>query len=425
MAAETQYTVQLGMQQVSIANTNLDGTTGTYSTTIITGASSGTLLVRATIKSIATCSEGMIRFFVTGGGATRLIQEVHVQAIKPSADQAAFERTIDLNFPLQSGYTLKASTQIGETFNIIVQGLDWTYFTSAVRPDSQQFVANTGINGVSVANTNLDGTGTLATILTAGASATYKGCLIENVTIKSTAFATGSTTTPGMVRFFIFDGGSVTRLLTEIEIPAVTQSGTQESFYRKIPLNLNLAAGYSLKASTEKGDTFAVIAEGKDWKYPTLNQITNYTPATAAAVTTEELLHSLQVPANFLASTGLFEVYCSALFTASTNNKTYRISVNTTNSLSGATVVATAIANSGTVSTAGFARTFPIISDTALECMAGAATTLTNEYGNSGGTSANVTVPSVSAGFWVLISAQKATGAETATARWSMVNKII
>jgi hypothetical protein len=424
MAAETQYTAQLGMQQVSTANTNLDGTTGTYSNTIVTGASNGTLLLRATIKSIVACSEGMIRFFVTGGGSTRLIQEVHVEATKPGADQRSFERSVELNFPLQSGYTVKASTQIGETFNVFIEGLDWTYYSNSVRPESTQYTANTGMNSISTANTNLDGTGTVTGILTAGASATYKGCLIESVTIKSTAFATGTTTTPGMVRFFIYDGTN-TRLYTEVDVPAVTQSATQSSFYRKVPLNLNLQAGWSLKASTEKGDTFAVIAEGKDWKYPTANQITNYTPASAGVVTTEELLHSLQVPANLLTSGGLFEVYCSALFTASTNSKTFRISVNTTNTLSGATVIATAIANSASISTSGFARTFPIISDTALECMASAATSLTNEYGNSAGTSANVTVPSVSAGFWVLISAQKASSGETATARWSMVNKII
>jgi hypothetical protein len=412
------------MQQVSVANANLDGTTGTYSSTIITGASSGTLLVRATIKSIVTCSEGMIRFFVTGGGTTRMIHEEHVYATKPSADQPAFERTIDLNFPLQSGYTLKCSTQVGETFNIIVQGLDWAYFTAAVRPDSQQFVANTGINGVSTANTNLDGTGTIATILTAGSSSTYKGCLIENVTITATAFATGSTTTPGMVRLFIYDGSSVTRLLTEVEIPAVTQSGTQPTFSRKIPLNFYLQAGWSLKASTEKGDTFAIAAEGKDWKYPAANQITNYTPASGTAVTTEELLHSLQVPANLMASGGLFEVYSSALFTASTNNKTFRIYINTSNTLTAATLLATAIANSASVSTVGFARTFPIINDTTLECMAGTTTTLGNQYTSSAGTSANTTVPSVSAGFWILISGQKATAGETDTIRWSMVNKI-
>ncbi|HWY13298.1 MAG TPA: hypothetical protein VN026_18345 [Bacteroidia bacterium] len=424
MAAETQYTAQTGIQQVTTANSNLDGTTGTYCSAILTGASSGTLIVSITCKAVATTTEGMIRLFVSGGGATRMIMEIPVGAVKPDSNDEAFEYKTQMNFPLQSGYTLIASTQNAETFNIIAEGLDWTYFTSMVRPDSTKYTANTGINSVSTANTNLDGTGTLATILTAGASATYNGCLIESVTVKSTAFATGTTTTPGMVRLFLYDGVSVTRLLTEIKVPPVTQSGTLQSFYRKIPLNFNLKAGYSIKASTEKGDTFSVICEGKDWNYPVATQVTNYTPASGTSVTTEELLHSLQVPANVIASGGLFEVYASVLFTASTNNKTFRIYVNTSNTLTSATLLGTAIANSASVASVGFARTFPVINDTTLECLAGTTSSLTSEYNSSGGTSANVTVPSVSAGFWVLFSGQKVTAGETDTIRWSMVRKL-
>src|ERR1043166_6273844 len=118
MAAETQYTVQLGMQQVTTANSNLDGTTGTYSSTILTGASNGTLITKVTVKATVTTTEGMVRLFVTGGGNTRLILEIPVDAIKPDSNDEAFERTVELNFPLQSGYTLKASTQNGETMNV-------------------------------------------------------------------------------------------------------------------------------------------------------------------------------------------------------------------------------------------------------------------------------------------------------------------
>jgi hypothetical protein len=420
MAAETQYTVQLGMQQVSTANSNLDGTTGTYSNTIVTGASNGSLVLRAKIKSTMTCSQGMIRFFVTGGGSTRLIMEVPVEATKPSADQRSFEQTVELNFPLQSGYTMKASTQVGETFNIFMEALDWTYFTSSVRPESTQYVANTGMNSISTANTNLNGTGTVVTILTAGASATYKGCLVENVIIKSTAFATGTTTTPGMVRLFIYDGTN-TYLYTEIEVPAVTQSATQQSFYRKIPLNLNLQAGWILKAAPEVGDTFSVIAEGKDWKYPSANQITNYTPASNTATTSEEILHSLQVPANLFASGGLMSVYANLAFTNSANSKTYRIYAHSSNTLTGATLLATIVAT--TSAGGGFSRFFPILSDTSVDAFGGTTTSLATQYAQTTGTSANVTVPSVSAGFYILISGQKASSGETSTVRWSMVKK--
>lgn len=423
MAAETQYTVQLGMQQVFTANTNLDGTTGAYSGTILTGTSNGTLIKRFRIKSTGICTEGMIRFFVTGGGSTRMLLEVPVIPVKPDSNDEAFENIIEMNFPLQSGYTLKASTQVGETFNIFAEALDWTYFTSSVRPDSQQYTANTGLNSISTANTNLDGTGTVTSILTAGASPTYKGCLVENVIIKSTAFATGTTTTPGMVRLFIYDGTN-TRLYTEIKVPPVTQSGTTQSFYRKVPLNLYLQAGYILKASTEKGDTFAVIAEGKDWNYPAANQITNYTPVSGTAVTTEELLHSLQVPANLFASGGMMHFYSGIVCSSNANSKTFRVYVNTSNTLSGATLLGTYVANSATVASAGFSRLFAIISDTSIECHGGAANQAQNSYNTSAFTSASTTVPSVSAGFWVLVSTQKINAGDTATLRFSVVEKM-
>jgi len=164
--------------------------------------------------------------------------------------------------------------------------------------------------------------------------------------------------------------------------------------------------------------------EGKDWKYPSDSQVTNYTPASGTNTTSEELLHSLQVPANVIASGGLFEVYASLLFTASVNSKTFRIYVNSSNSLTAATLLGTVSTTNSGISTTAFSRTFPVINDTTLECMAGTTTALTTQYNTSAGTSANVTVPSVSAGFWVLISGQKGLGTETDTVRWSMVKKL-
>mgnify|MGYP001559759918 CR=1 FL=1 len=73
-----------------------------------------------------------------------------------------------------------------------------------------------------------------------------------------------------MVRLFIYDG-STNYLLSEIPVGAVTKSATAHSYSSRIIFNGNdfaLKSGYLLKASTQVGETFNVIAEGLDWTYP-------------------------------------------------------------------------------------------------------------------------------------------------------------
>jgi len=123
-----------------------------------------------------------------------------------------------------------------------------------------QYTANTGMVSISTANTNLDGTGTLGTVLTASAAGTA-GTLIKSVTVK----ATGNTT-QGMVRLFIYDGTN-TRLVAEIEVPAVTKGANDPAFEVRMETNFALKALEELRASTEKAESFNVIAEGLNWAY--------------------------------------------------------------------------------------------------------------------------------------------------------------
>ena len=119
-----------------------------------------------------------------------------------------------------------------------------------------------GIGQVATANTNRDGTGTLATILTAGAS----GSRIDAINIKATG-----TTTAGMIRLFIHDGTNA-RLLTEVPVMVLTPSGTLPSWEAQLNTNtmtqvlpLVLPTGYSLRAATNNAETFNVIALGGDF----------------------------------------------------------------------------------------------------------------------------------------------------------------
>lgn len=270
MAAETQYTANTGLVQITTANTSLtgSGTVGTDIYNVITGASNGTIIKSFIIKSIAATSEGMVRLFVYDGTNTRLLNEIHVPANTPSATNPAFEYTWNCNIKLESGFIIRATTQTGDDFNIIAEGLDWAYYGSGVRPESTNYTANTGVTLITTANTSLTGSGTLNTdiwtVIAAGASGSgWKGLKIESINIKAIV-----TTTMGMVRLFLYDGTN-TRLMTEIPVPAVTQSATEPTFERKITLgNFNLKAGWEIRATTEKSESISIIAEGNDWKYP-------------------------------------------------------------------------------------------------------------------------------------------------------------
>jgi hypothetical protein len=259
MAEETQFQANTGMQTISTANSNLDGT-GTLSAAIITGASNGTLINTVTIKAQSNTSQGMVRLFIYDGTNTKLVAEIEIPAVTKSATDTSFELTMQTDFALKSGWSLKASTEVANTFNVIAEGLNWAY-PIAVRPESSRFTANTGMATISTANSNLDGTGTLGTVLTAASF----GTTIQSVTVKSQA-----NTTAGMVRLFLYDGTN-TKLLTEIQVDATTKSTTAHSFSRKIDFSgkgFALASGWLLKASTENAETFNIIAEGLNWTYP-------------------------------------------------------------------------------------------------------------------------------------------------------------
>lgn len=121
-----------------------------------------------------------------------------------------------------------------------------------------------GMGQVLVANPNRDGTGTLATIFTAGTD----GSRIDLVVVQAIG-----TTTAGMVRLFIHDGTNA-RLFEEIPVRAVTPSGTIPAFSTSIGENgevntgkypILLPSGYSLRASTNNSEAFNVIAFGGDF----------------------------------------------------------------------------------------------------------------------------------------------------------------
>jgi hypothetical protein len=263
MAEETQYTANTGLVSISTANGGRDGS-GTLGT-VLTGASGGTLIKTIFIKAITDTTEGMIRLFVddASGSNIRLIKEIDVPAITKASINKAFEAVVDLNFVLESGFILKAGTEKAETFNIVAEGLNWTYYSSGVRMDTTKYLANTGTVVISTANANLNGTGTLGLVYTAGSSATYKGSSINSITIK-----TSVNDTPGMVRLYL-DNLTTKFCFMEIVIPTITKSATDRAFEHTIVFenDLDIQAGYKIHASTQVAESFHVMVNGNDWNY--------------------------------------------------------------------------------------------------------------------------------------------------------------
>jgi len=259
MSAETQYTANTGFATINRPNTSLTGS-GTLSYDIwdiLLAASNGTFIKTVTIKSQGKTVQGMIRLFIYNGTYTRLFKEIEIPDITQTATAPAFEITIPINFTLQSGWNLRATSDQSGTFNIIVEGQNWAYYGASVRADTTKFAPKNTMANIATGNSLLDGSGTTATILTSS------GCNVLSITIK----ATGNTTA-GMVRFFLYDG-TYTKLLTEVPVDATTQSGTSQAFYHKIVFNdgFALKSGWTIKASTQNSESFNILSESVDWSY--------------------------------------------------------------------------------------------------------------------------------------------------------------
>jgi hypothetical protein len=109
---------------------------------------------------------------------------------------------------------------------------------------------------LSAANTNVDGTGTLVDVVSAGSS----GSRLDKVRICATG-----TTTLGKVRLFLFDGTN-TYLYKEILVPAVTPSTSIAVFDQDYDLDglVLPASTWKLRAAPNNAEAFKVFVKGGD-----------------------------------------------------------------------------------------------------------------------------------------------------------------
>lgn len=109
---------------------------------------------------------------------------------------------------------------------------------------------------IATANTNRDGTGTVATLITGAAS----GTRIAEIVVKARV-----TTTAGQVRVFLYDG-STYYFFDEIAVAAATVSNSVQAV-RVSTLYNNLVlpnASWSVRVATHNAESIDVTALGAD-----------------------------------------------------------------------------------------------------------------------------------------------------------------
>lgn len=132
--------------------------------------------------------------------------------------------------------------------------------------DYSLHTANTGIATISSANSSLTGSNATAVL---SASSGFNGTIVKSVRLKAT-----QPVTKGMVRLFLANN-SVVSLYKEIMIPETPMLRNTPIPTPLLPTyevllegGLCLEEGAQLLAATQNGESFNVIAEGLDWKYP-------------------------------------------------------------------------------------------------------------------------------------------------------------
>lgn len=118
--------------QVSTANTARDGS-GTIADVVATPGANGSRVDEVEIAATAATTAGVVRLFLHNGTAYRLLREVLISAVTPSATVAvwsAIVRFTDANgayagLVVPSGWKLGASTHNLETFNLFAKGGDF------------------------------------------------------------------------------------------------------------------------------------------------------------------------------------------------------------------------------------------------------------------------------------------------------------
>lgn len=114
-----------------------------------------------------------------------------------------------------------------------------------------------GAGTCSTANTNRDGTGTIATLLTAAAA----GTRVDRIVVTAQG-----TTAAGMLRLFVKNAAGSFFLRNEIPVTAITPGATTQAFTSTVTISngLFLPSGWGIGAAPHNAETYTLSVEGGD-----------------------------------------------------------------------------------------------------------------------------------------------------------------
>lgn len=118
---------RVGVANISSASAIRTTTGVTGLTSLFVAGTNGSRVDRIRVKATATTTAGMVRIWIySGSGNAQLLFEIPVSAITPSATVASFDTYLNVDMEnLPSGYTLYATTEKAEAFNVMAFGGDW------------------------------------------------------------------------------------------------------------------------------------------------------------------------------------------------------------------------------------------------------------------------------------------------------------
>jgi len=117
-------TPRASIGQLSTGDTSR--TAPTSVATVFTAGSSGSRIDEIDITATGTTTSNVVRLFLYNGSTYFLLQEVLITAITPSASVPVYTTSITFNnLMLPSGYSLRATTNNTETYNVTAFGGDF------------------------------------------------------------------------------------------------------------------------------------------------------------------------------------------------------------------------------------------------------------------------------------------------------------
>ena len=117
-------TPRVGLSTVSTADTSR--TSPTNVVTVFTAGASGSRIDEINITATGTTTANMIRLWVYNGSTYYLFQEISVTAITPTTGLSVFQSSSTYNnFMLESGQSLRVTTNNAESYNVVAFGGDF------------------------------------------------------------------------------------------------------------------------------------------------------------------------------------------------------------------------------------------------------------------------------------------------------------